>query len=245
MASTQSHPQADPSSTLKSLYTVEIEGQMSLFVDDLPNDLVMASGGTIPGMKLFMYAWVDNERGASGHVSFPTNLSPGDGCESSTASAGGGNNTDSSSDGKFQGRFRLSIDVRDGDSHLLKVQCCVRLKDPASRNKRTFTVAVSCADLEKLLCGEEDQFVMKDSFDPNDYVVVSMRASNAADFRNHPSSAHDMGKPLLKLGPSALDRIAEWDKVVQRVSDSFVSNAKQNNMGYMPGVALFMRGITT
>jgi hypothetical protein len=217
---------------------------MALYVDGLPEDLVMASGGTIPGMKLFMYAWVNSESGVSGQVSFPPNMSPDD-CEDIASTAGGKAKSGTASVDELKGRFQLSVDLRDGDSRLLKVHCCARLKDPASRNKRTFTVAVSCADLEKLLRGEEDEFTMKDSFDSSDYVVVSMRASNAADFRNHPSSAHDLSKPLLRLEASALDRIAEWDKVVQRVSNDFMSNSKQNKMGYMPGVEVFMRGITT
>lgn len=216
---------------------------MSLFVDGLPEDLVMASGGTIPGMKLFMYAWIDNERGASGHVSFPAHMSPDD-CASIAGGDGKAKHNPPGNGEKLKGQFRLSTELCSGDSHLLKVQCCVRLKDPVSRNKRTFTVAVSCADLDKLLSGEEEEFDLKDSFDSNDYVIVSMRMSNASDFRNHPSSADDMSKPLLKLGASALDRIEEWDKVVQRISDGFIANVKKNKMNFTPGVSVFMGGIT-
>lgn len=232
-----------------STYPIEIEGKATLFVSGMPEEIITTCGGELPGMKMFMYGWIDSERGASGHVSFPAtddNETPthrnGSLLERKPGAPNGNQGVDQKSQGS--GTFMLSLNVRDGDPKYLKLQACVRVRDPESKNKRNFNVAVSCADLAKMLEGEEESFIMQDQFTPGNFVDVSMRVNNASDFRNHVSHKDDAEKPLITFGPSALDKIAAWNDIVSRVSNELVQNLQKNKITMSPGSEGFKDGIT-
>ena len=223
------------------MHEIEIEGRVALFVSGMPEEFVTAAGGGLAGgMKTFMYGWIDSERGASGRVSFPA----------------GGNHTSSrktpesaelktrSVDEKGAGTFKMSLSLRDGDPKYLKLQASVRARDPESKNKRNFNVAVSCADLSRMLAGREEAFTMADQFTPGNYVDVKMWVTNAQDFRNHLSCLEDTEKPLITFGSSALDRITDWNAIVSRTSNNLVQNLKKIAISNTPGCDGFRDGVT-
>ena len=226
-----------------SMHTIEIEGRTALFVKGMPEEFITACGGAMPGMKVFMYGWIDGERGVSSHVSFPAaDCGKRVGTPAKEEAVAGPKIR--SVDSKNAGTFRLSIGVRDGDPRYLKLQACVRLKDPVSHNIRTFNLAVSCADLVRMMEGQEECFSMTDQFVAGNAVDVAMRVVNAEQFRNHVSCAGDMHKPLVKFGPSALDRMEEWNEVVERISNGMLKSMSENQVTMGPGCESFKMGVT-
>lgn len=200
-------------------YPINIEGTARVFASMLPVDKIDSMfGGSSAPKQVFMYAWFDKDNGASAHVAAPFD---GDG-----------------------GRFKLQMFIHDGINPSLKLHASVRTRDQESNNIRTFTLAVSSSKLEHLLSGCEDSFSMQDQFMPGNFVQVSLRIVNAEDFRNHPSSASNTSKPLIRMGVSALDKIEASNQIMQRISNELQKSIKQNQMVMAPGVADFQQGLT-
>ena len=209
----------EPSSSSTHKHSINIEGKLRVFTSMLPMDKIDSMfGGSSSPKQVFLYAWFDKDNGASAHVAAPFE---GEG-----------------------GQFRLTMPVYDGINPSLKLHASVRTRDQESNNIRTFTLAVSSTDLETLLSGREDSFAMEDQFMPGNFVQVSMRIANAQDFRNHPSCADNMSKPLIRMGVSALGKIEESNRIMQRVSEQLQESIKQNNMVLAPGVVDFQQGLT-
>lgn len=224
------------------MFSIEIEGRVDLIISGMPEEFVTSNGGGLQGMKMFMYGWIDSTRGASGHVSFGSKNQSGS--ESSFLERRAGSGRKKCLEKRGNGIFNLSLNVRNRDPKYLKLQACVRVRDPESKNKRNFNVAVSCADLSKMLEGGEESFLMVDQFTPGNCVDVTMRVTNAHQFRNHVSSREDAHKPLIMFGESALDRIEDWNAIVARVSNQLVQSIKKNDVSTNPGCAAFKDGIT-
>lgn len=215
-------------------YTIRLEGKVRVYASYLPIDKVdelNRGGGTGAGLasqytpsdpatdkQYFVYAWTDKHNGQSAHATGPFD---DDGAD-----------------------FGMQMSLQQQASHQLKVQVSIRAKDQESKNERTFTVGASCSDLNKLLSGEEDTFRMKDFFMEGNYVRISLRIANARDYRNHPDSSQDLSKPLIVLGPSALDKIEACNKVMERISDDINKNMALNHMVMAPGVENFRAGLT-
>jgi hypothetical protein len=229
------------------MHTLEIEGRIALFVKGMPEEFISAMGGDLPGMNVFMYGWINGERGVSSLVSFPK---PDGNDSHSGASHELGKASDAKSehirsvDKKSAGKFRMSLDVLDGDPKYLKLQACVRVKDPESHNIRNFNVAVSCADLVRMMHGQEDSFTMTDQFIEGNAVDVAMRVVNADQFRNHASCSGDLDKPLIKFGDSALDKIGKWNEIVERISCGLMKSMNENKISTSAGCENFKMGIT-
>lgn len=253
MKSSPSTGSAFPAHEHSGMHPIQIEGKATLYVSGMPEKIIETCEGELPGMKMFMYGWIDSERGASGRVSFPASDSenPAPRNERSLERKPRPYDDDMPKEGdgcadqdNGTGTFMLSLNVRDGDPKYLKLQASVRVRDPESRNKRNFNVAVSCADLTRMLQGQEETFIMTDQFMPGNYVDVSMRVTNACEYRNHLSHADDMEKPLITFGPSALDKIAAWNAIVERVSNELVQNLQKNQITMSAGTEAFRDGIT-
>ena len=214
-------------------YPIRLEGKVRVYASYLPIDKVDAlsrgrTGATLASeparsdtatpKQYFVYAWTDKNNGQSAHATGPFD---DDGAD-----------------------FGMQMSLQPQVSHQLKVQVSIRTKDQESKNERTFTVGASCSDLHRLLSGEEDTFRMKDAFMEGNYVRMSLRIANARDYRNHPESSRDLSKPLIALGPSALDKIEGCNAVMDRISEDINKNMDLNHMVMAPGVENFRAGLT-
>ena len=202
-------------------YPIRLEGKVRVYASYLPIDKVdelSRAPDTATPKQYFVYAWTDKNNGQSAHATGPFD---DDGAD-----------------------FGMQMSLQPQVSHQLKVQVSIRTKDQESKNERTFTVGASCSDLHRLLSGEEDTFRMKDSFMEGNYVRMSLRIANARDYRNHPESSRDLSKPLIALGPSALDKIEGCNAVMDRISEDINKNMALNHMVMAPGVENFRAGLT-
>ncbi len=201
-------------------YPIHVEGTARVFTTFLPVDAIdqMDEPCKAPPRQVFMYAWIDKENGVSSHVSEPF-----------------------SEDG---GRFAFKMEIKDGDSPALKLHASLRTQDQESKNFRTFPLAVSCSDLEALLQGGEDSFCMEDQFMEGNFVSVTLRVKNADQYRNHLSCLTDQSKPFIGFGSTALDRIAECNEIMARISSQIQKNIVANKMVDAPGFANFKMGLT-
>ena len=202
-------------------YPIRLEGKVRVYASYLPIDKVdelSRAPDTATPKQYFVYAWTDKNNGQSAHATGPFD---DDGAD-----------------------FGMQMSLQPQVSHQLKVQVSIRTKDQESKNERTFTVGASCSDLHRLLSGEEDTFRMKDSFMEGNYVRMSLRIANARDYRNHPESSRDLSKPLIALGPSALDKIEGCNAVMDRISEDINKNMDLNHMVMAPGVENFRAGLT-
>ncbi len=123
------------------------------------------------------------------------------------------------------GVFRVDLDFRDDDTDKLKVQLSMRMQDPQSANRRTVPLTTSCACVATMLTGMTDEFRMPDQWMEGNFVNVSMRILNHRDFRDRP----------LRLQPSKLGRLPEFNNHVKRVSDAFEANNVLNKTQFLHG----------
>lgn len=185
--------------------TVQVEGTVQLFVSDMPESsfVDLTNSGTHP---VFACCWIDRHRGQTAHVEFP----PGSGV----------------------GVFRVDLDFKDGDTDKLKVQLSMRMQDPGTSNRRTVPLTTSCAHMTPMLAGRPDLFRMPDQFVAGNFVNVTMRVLNHADFKDRP----------LDLKPSALNKIPAFNKHVRRVSEAIEANNKLNNTQFPRGTGSMRSG---
>lgn len=207
-----------PETEKRGTHTVRLVGKARVYASFLPVDKIepMADGSS--DKKFFMYGWVNSGVGFSSLVTGPYD-----------------------DDG---GSFAMDVDLTDHQSPWLKLHASVRTKDQQTSNVRTFTLSAGCSDLRKLVSGEEDSFCMNDQFMEGNYVQVKLRAANSHDYRNHPASSGDMGKPLIVFGSSALEKIEASNKIMARISNDIQRNMAMNKISVATGAENFMKGMT-
>jgi len=167
--------------------------------------------------QVFMYCWADHKRGEGTHVDFAT---PG-----------------------AWGHFALSLPIRDQDTDLLKIMCCMRMLDEESNNYRTITFASSAAQLDKLMAGKEQTLTMRDPVMKTNYARVTLCAKNATAFRNHPN-CKDRDAPKLVFTRSSLWDVGLFNQEVVCVSEFINANSEKNGMGMPPGGGQFSLGLS-
>lgn len=204
-------------------YPLKLQGTLRLFTNNIPMDTFVDLSN--PGdHQTYTYCWIDESRGAGGHVAFTK--------------------------GSAQGAFNLSINLRQSDPDLLKMQACMRMRDESTNNIRTTTLAVSVVDLGKLLSGEEDQIVMCDQFIEGNFCFLTVRLTNASDYSNYKGSHAGKGlgltpaKPFIQLRPSSLRNLKDINEQVTGVSSRFADAMGRFNVTMAKGGAPFYRGVT-
>jgi hypothetical protein len=122
------------------------------------------------------------------------------------------------------------------------------MRDPTTNNFRTVTIAVSAAELGKLLSGEEDRIIMRDQFVQGNFCDLSLRVKNASDYSNFKQVGSDLGlintKPFITLKRSALRDMAEFNGQVGAVSDQFVNAMQSLKVAMAQGGEQFRRGVS-
>lgn len=216
-------PNALPSSKSVVDYPLHIEGTARLYTCNLPMDTFVDFSNP-KDHQSYTYCWINGDRGAGGHISFPT---PGT-C----------------------GEFKVDLSVRQGDPDLLKTQVSMHFRDENTKNFRTSTLAVSVVDLCKLLEGGEDRVVMYDQFVQGNFCDLTFRLTNASDYANYKGdsgvgrSVSTRPKSFLNLKPSALRGLKDINEQVNSVSQHFVDAMGQNNVAMAKGGEPFYRGVT-
>ena len=185
--------------------TVQFEGTVQLFVSDMPEAsfVDLTDTGTHP---VFVCCWIDKDRGGTAHVEFQ----PGSGV----------------------GVFRIDLPMQDDDVDTVKMQMSMRMLDTATGNRRTVPLSTSCAHVAMMQSGQPDQFRMPDQFIPGNFINVSMRVLNHADFVDQP----------LKLRSSALNRIREFNEHVKSVSKAIEDNNVLNGTMFVRGAESMRSG---
>jgi hypothetical protein len=103
---------------------------------------------------------------------------------------------------------------------------------------------LSYAEMDKMLQGELDRFRIVNQFDENITADVTLSVSNATDFRNHPRSANDCGKPYLTLSSSHLTQLKAVNQDAEGLSCYIGRIIKKNGCAMPPGGAPFQLGLT-
>jgi hypothetical protein len=194
-------------------HTIQLVGRVKSFVDALPMDSVANLSGN--DLRVYLYCWIDPERGEGGHVHY----APCDIAGTPQAPV-------------HDGEFSFPLRIRDKDPDLLKVLCCMRMKDEESRNTKNYTLAVSATQLDRLVTGEEQAFTMYDQFNPSNYTEVCMRVSEPV--------------PLgITFTRSALwDIESDFKSVATDISNNIMSNIVLNRMQTTEGGEVFTAGLT-
>ena len=205
-----------PRSENTARHTVRLEGRARVYASFLPVDRIDPGVAQATDKQFYMYGWVNSSAGVSSLVTGPYD-----------------------DDG---GSFAMDLDLADHESPWLKLHASVRTKDQQTSNVRTFTLSVGASDLRKLLSGEEDSFCMKDQFIEGNYVRVKLRSVNARDFANHPAGGS--GKPLILFGASALEKIEQSNRIMNRISADIQRNMSLNKILTAKGADNFMQGMT-
>jgi len=202
-------------------YVLHCEGTVTFCTDGIPDGLL----GCEEGERRFLYGWKDGTWGVSAEVS-------------------GGAATGSPGCGAVAGRFKMAVEVRQGDSELLKLQASSRLQERVSGNVRTIAVGTGGVPLDSLLEGKEVSAVLASPFNEGDCAQIVIRATNAHEFANGKIGAQAGGKPLIKLRPTALRHLPGFNEALKKISASVQDNLKCNNIGMPPGGEMFRAGIS-
>jgi hypothetical protein len=194
-------------------HTIQLVGRVKSFVDALPMNSIADLSGS--NLRVYLYCWIDPERGEGGHVHYaPCDIA--------------GNPQAPVHDGEFS----IPLRIRDKDPDLLKVLCCMRMKDEESRNTKNYTLAVSATQLDRLVAGEEQAFTMYDQFNPANYTEVRMGVANP------PPQG-------ITFTRSALwDIEGDFKSVATDISNNIMSNIVTNHMQSTEGCDLFTAGLT-
>jgi hypothetical protein len=172
-----------------AMRSVAFEGTVQLYTSGMPETSFVDFSDS-GTHPVFVCCWVDKQRGKVTHVSYDGNT----------------------------GKFGLELVFRDNDPDKLKIQVCMRMLDTDTGNRRTVQLSTSCAFMDTMLQGKNDEFQMPDQFIKNNYARVTMRIVNHQDFLSTP----------LRLRPSALNRIPELNEKFRAVGQYMADNVKQN-----------------
>lgn len=217
------------SSSESCLMPVHFAGSVKLSYMGIPMNTVLDLSDHGAG-HAFLTAWIDKTRGQSAHVHFQ---------EATT-----GLRAATKSRVEQTGSFRFSLPFRHQDSNLLKLQFCLRMQDKETRNRRSMELCMSYAEMNTMLRGESDQFRIVNQFDESISADVTLSIVNARDFRNHPGSANDCGKPFLTLSPSHLTQLKAVNQDAEGLSCYIGRVLKSNGCAMPPGGAPFELGLT-
>lgn len=203
------------------LLPVILEGTVQIFTTNIPGD-VLADFRDYNQKKLFLYTWVDSERGHSAQAMFE-------------GSEGRG------------GTVRCEHQLRQsGDPDLLKAQVGIHSTDPASGNRRTVTFCTGCVQMDELLKGGVVNSKMTDQFKPNNFALVQLRMVNASDYSNYEGDGLGrdgaVSKPFIQLAPSSLWSIEACNDIVDRISNQIANNVHVNGIRIPPGGEMFTDG---
>lgn len=198
-------------------YVLHCEGSLTFCTDGLP-DALFSAGGTD---QRFLYCWKDGGWGVSTEIG-----------RGQSGMEGGD-------------RVRVAIEVRQGDSELLKLQASTRLQERVSGNVRTSAVGTGGVPLDSLLEGKEVAFVLAGPFSKGNCVQGTMRATNADDFANGKTGAKAAGKPLIQLRPTALRSLPAYNAAIDAIAKSVQDNLQSNHIGMPPGGEMFRAGISS
>ncbi len=206
-----------PEGAGKEGYTARFQGVVRVYTCEIPDDSIIdvSSTGINP---IYVTCWIDGQRGKSAHVSFQSRSHPG--------------------------TFTLDLNLKDGDPDKLKIQLCMRMLDTETGNRRSAELGTSYACIQPMMLGQIDEFVVPNTFSPGNKVQVAMSLGNASDFRNHPDSATDMHKPLLRFTESKIDYIDQFNAHVNMVSATIGTNNGTNRTKMPPGGDAFQDGTT-
>lgn len=214
---------------------VMLEGRARTFVNRLAAEAVCDLGDN-SHMRVYMYCWIDSERGQGAHVHYAPRdiaLQPGSGT--------------GLQDAQHDGEFSMGLHVLDNDPDLLKIMACMRMRDQETKNERTVTLAASAVQMDRLLMGEEQTLTMYSQFDPGNYTEVVIRASNANEFANCPHATPSVSGqplPLVKLSRSNLWDMGISDQVASEVSGNMQEKIQKYLMESPPGGQPFIPGLT-
>jgi hypothetical protein len=198
-------------------HEVMFQGKVQLYTCGISETTFMDFSDTAL-RQVYATCWIDGERGKSAHVEFPVKGMPG--------------------------QFQLSLPFRDGDPEWVKVQLSMRMRDEETNNRRTAELCMSHADMTPMLRGEVDAFRMPNQFNEGTYADVALLIPNAAEFRNHPTSAQDMSKPLLTLSPSKLAGMVDHNKDMRKLSAAVTDVLHKNDGKAPPGGEPFLDGMS-
>jgi hypothetical protein len=195
-------------------HTIQLVGRVKSFVDTLPLDSIADLSGN--DLRVYLYCWIDPERGEGGHVHYTPRDIAGDPRQAPV----------------HDGEFSFPLKIRDKDPDLLKVLCCMRMKDQESRNTKNYTLAVSATQLDRLVTGEEQAFTMYDQFNPSNYTEVCMSVANPI-------------QTGITFSRSALwDIESDFKCVATDISNNIMNNIVMNRMQTTEGGELFTAGLT-
>jgi hypothetical protein len=208
-------------------HVLKIEGEVKVFVNKMPIDSLVdfSETGT---HQVYLCCWTDGKNGKSCHVTF--------------ASANGVSGGSSPNSGI--GKFKMDMDFWDNDPDKLKVQVSMRMRDEETNNRRTVPLCCSYARVDSMLQGSVDEFKMPNSFTNSMYATVSMRVSNASDFRNHSDSENNPDKILIKMRPSSLVHLPQFNDKLCKVSNGMQAFLVKNNTKLPPGGMQMVNGLS-
>jgi hypothetical protein len=209
-------------------HALQLVGRVKTFVARLPvNALEDLSG---KDLRVYIYCWIDSTRGQGGHVHYnPCDIA-----------------SEPHKRPKHDGGFSITVNVKkSGDPDLIKIMACMRMKDQETQNTRNATLAVSAAQLDRMLTGEEQGLTMFDQFTPGNYTEVRIGVANAADFANHASTPAGSTLPRITFRRSSLwDIETVFRPSVTSASNSIMSVLVSNRMEPTEGGAPFLSGLT-
>lgn len=187
-----------PGATSPALYPLQLEGQCRTYVMGFPLD-AMSDFSDQSKSQYFVYAWLDSTRGCGSHVHYQS-VSMTSGSLSDAPAV------------EHTGDFKLSIDIMPEEVDLLKIMCCVRIKDDQSNNTRDSVICTGAARLTHLIMGAGEVVTLSSVFDRNNTTELHLRAVNAGDFANSKMSispTEALHLPLIRFKPSTLWRMNE------------------------------------
>lgn len=164
--------------------------------------------------QMFVYAWLDSKRGCGSHVHYePTGVAARTrGLASAPPPAL-----------EHAGDFKLTLHVNLEELDLVKIMCCVRMKDEVTNNTRVSVVSTGAMRLEHIVMGLEETATISSAFSPGCRTEIRARCANAGDFANSKMSispTEGLLLPLIRFKPSALWRMAEVQDHLKVVSDT-------------------------
>lgn len=205
-------PLGDADGAPTGMHCLNLEGQCRTFLMGLPAD-AMRDFSDRSRSHFFLYAWLDAERGWGAQVHYQ----PGGGDTGAKLSDSPGDAVE------HFGDFRMSIHVLPEEVDLLKVMCCVRMKDDESNNTRTSVVCTGAVRLNNLFMGVEENVDLSSVFDMGTTTKLCIRATNSGDFANSKMSispTEALPLPLIKFRPSLLWRMNELQDHLKETCDT-------------------------
>ena len=198
-------------------YPLQLKGRCRTFVASLPAD-ALEDFSDESKSQFFVYAWMDSVRGCGAHVHYASVK-----VSSNNVGASVGAEVAEPVAAEHFGDFTLSLNIHEEDLDLVKVMCCVRIRDEETGNTRISVVSSGALRLSHLLMGAEEKVTLQSVFDRGNRSELCVSAMNAADFANLSMSISPTGGlhlPLIRFKPSSLWRLPEIHDHLQETCDT-------------------------